>query len=308
MKTLLSLFILLCFAVPGSAQGIKSLQKASDKAQQIMKPKNEILIKSPVSLVNPFVGTGGHGHTFPGATAPFGMIQLSPDTRHEGWDGCSGYHYSDSVIYGFSHTHLSGTGVPDYCDLLIVPQSGKKAKVVPGYENEKGFGSKFSHSTEKASPGYYEVFLEDDGIKAQMTTSERAGIHQYTFTREKDKKFILIDFDHRDDLIFAEYILDGKKHISGQRTSKSWADEQHFYFDLEFSIEPSKIIRVKNKHGHKLLIQFPKETKTLSIAIGISQVDEAGALKNRQTELDGFNFSKTKSQNTHHNGIRNSLK
>lgn len=296
MKTLLSLFILLCFAVPGSAQGIKSLQKASDKAQQIMKPKNEILIKSPVSLVNPFVGTGGHGHTFPGATAPFGMIQLSPDTRHEGWDGCSGYHYSDSVIYGFSHTHLSGTGVPDYCDLLIVPQSGKKAKVVPGYENEKGFGSKFSHSTEKASPGYYEVFLEDDGIKAQMTTSERAGIHQYTFTREKDKKFILIDFDHRDDLIFAEYILDGKKHISGQRTSKSWADEQHFYFDLEFSIEPSKIIRVKNKHGHKLLIQFPKETKTLSIAIGISQVDEAGALKNRQTELDGFNFSKTKAK------------
>ena len=113
MKTLLSLFILLCFAVPGNAQGIKSLQKASDKAQQIMKPKNEILIKSPISLVNPFVGTGGHGHTFPGATAPFGMIQLSPDTRHEGWDGCSGYHYSDSVIYGFSHTHLSGTGVPD---------------------------------------------------------------------------------------------------------------------------------------------------------------------------------------------------
>jgi predicted alpha-1,2-mannosidase len=294
MKILLSLFIILCLAIQGNAQGVKSLQKASDKAQRIMKPKNEILIQSPVSLVNPFVGTGGHGHTFPGATAPFGMIQLSPDTRHEGWDGCSGYHYSDSVIYGFSHTHLSGTGVPDYCDLLIVPQSGKKAKVVPGYENEKGFGSRFSHSTEKASPGYYEVFLEDDGIKAQMTTSERAGIHQYTFTREKDKKFILIDFDHRDDLLFAEYILDGKKHISGQRTSKSWADEQHFYFDLEFSIEPSKIIRVKNKHGHKLLIQFPKETKTLSIAIGISQVDEAGALKNRTTELDNFNFSKTK--------------
>ena len=258
MKTLLSLFILLCFAVPGSAQGIKSLQKASDKAQQIMKPKNEILIKSPVSLVNPFVGTGGHGHTFPGATAPFGMIQLSPDTRHEGWDGCSGYHYSDSVIYGFSHTHLSGTGVPDYCDLLIVPQSGKKAKVVPGYENEKGFGSKFSHSTEKASPGYYEVFLEDDGIKAQMTTSERAGIHQYTFTREKDKKFILIDFDHRDDLIFAEYILDGKKHISGQRTSKSWADEQHFYFDLEFSTEYRLFLSKYDCRSQKLskLVQY----------------------------------------------------
>ena len=277
-----------------NAQVIKSLQKVSDKAHNVIQPQKKDMVASPVSLVNPFVGTGGHGHTFPGATAPFGMIQLSPDTRHEGWDGCSGYHYSDSVIYGFSHTHLSGTGVPDYCDLLIIPQSGKKAKVVPGYEDSKGFGSTFSHNTEIAKPGYYEVYLEDDAIKAQMTTSERAGIHQYTFQREKDKKFILIDFDHRDDLIFAEYILDDKKHISGQRISKSWAEEQHFYFDLEFSIEPSKIKRVKNKHGHKLLIEFPKQTKTLKIAIGISQVDEAGALKNRQTELDGFNFNKTR--------------
>ena len=277
-----------------NAQVIKSLQKVSDKAHNVIHPQKKDMVASPVTLVNPFVGTGGHGHTFPGATAPFGMIQLSPDTRHEGWDGCSGYHYSDSVIYGFSHTHLSGTGVPDYCDLLIIPQSGKKAKVVPGYEDSKGFGSTFSHNTEIAKPGYYEVYLEDDAIKAQMTTSERAGIHQYTFQREKDKKFILIDFDHRDDLIFAEYILDDKKHISGQRISKSWAEEQHFYFDLEFSIEPSKIKRVKNKHGHKLLIEFPKQTKTLKIAIGISQVDEAGALKNRQTELDGFNFNKTR--------------
>mgnify|MGYP001562593308 FL=1 len=298
MKALLGLFTILCFANQGHAQVIKNLQNASDKAQQVVNPKIKDLVTSPLSFVNPFVGTGGHGHTFPGATAPFGMIQLSPDTRHEGWDGCSGYHYSDSIIYGFSHTHLSGTGVPDYCDLLIVPQSGKKAKVVPGYEDENGFGSKFSHNTEKATPGYYEVFLEDDEIKAQMTVSERAGIHQYTFSREKDKKFILIDFDHRDDLIFEEYIIHEQKHLSGQRISKSWAEEQHFYFDLEFSVEPSKIIRVKNKHGHKLLIQFPKETKTLSIAIGISQVNEAGALKNRQAELDGFNFSKTKAKTT----------
>ena len=294
MKAIIYFVILLGMFTQINAQVIKSQQKVSDKAHKIIEPQKKDMVQSPVTLVNPFVGTGGHGHTFPGATAPFGMIQLSPDTRHEGWDGCSGYHYSDSVIYGFSHTHLSGTGVPDYCDLLIVPQSGKKAKVVPGYEDSKGFGSTFSHNTEIAKPGYYEVYLKDDAIKAQMTTSERAGIHQYTFQREKDKKFILIDFDHRDDLIFAEYILDDKKHISGQRISKSWAEEQHFYFDLEFSIEPSKIKRVSNKHGHKLLIEFPKQTKTLKIAIGISQVDEAGALKNRQTELDGFNFNKTR--------------
>ena len=294
MKALLSYIFLFGLSIQTHAKAIKSLQKASDKAYKVIDPKNKDMVASPVTLVNPFVGTGGHGHTFPGATAPFGMIQLSPDTRHEGWDGCSGYHYSDSVIYGFSHTHLSGTGVPDYCDLLIVPQSGKKAKVIPMYEDPNGFGSTFSHNTEIAKPGYYEVFLKDDAIKAQMTASERAGIHQYTFTREKDKKFILIDFDHRDDLIFAEYILDDKKHISGQRISKSWAEEQHFYFDLEFSIEPSKIKKISNKHGHKLLIEFPKQTKRLQIAIGISQVDEAGALKNRQKELDGFNFSKTR--------------
>ncbi len=200
-----------------NAQVIKSLQKVSDKAHKIIEPQKKDMVQSPVTLVNPFVGTGGHGHTFPGATAPFGMIQLSPDTRHGGWDGCSGYHYSDSVIYGFSHTHLSGTGVPDYCDLLIVPQSGKKPKFVPGYEDSEGFGSKFSHNTEIAKPGYYEVYLEDDAIKAQMTASERAGIHQYTFTREKDKKFILIDFDHRDDLIFCRIYPRCKKTYLGPK-------------------------------------------------------------------------------------------
>ena len=294
MKSILGhlAFILVVFQT--NAQGIKSVQKASDKAYKIMNPKNGNMVQSPVSLVNPFVGTGGHGHTFPGATAPFGMIQLSPDTRHEGWDGCSGYHYSDSVIYGFSHTHLSGTGVPDYCDLLIVPQSGKKAKVIPGYENEKGYGSKFSHNSEKATPGYYEVYLEDDKIKAQMTTSERAGIHQYTFSRTEDKKFILIDFDHRDQLLSAEYFVHDNKHISGRRISKSWAEEQHFYFDLAFSIEPQKIKKVSDKFGYKLLVEFPKETKKIKIAIGISQVNEAGALNNRKTELEDFNFSKTR--------------
>ena len=155
MKAIIYFVILLGMFTQINAQVIKSLQKVSDKAHKIIEPQKKDMVQSPVTLVNPFVGTGGHGHTFPGATAPFGMIQLSPDTRHDGWDGCSGYHYSDSVIYGFSHTHLSGTGVPDYCDLLIVPQSGKKPKFVPGYEDSKGFGSKFSHSTEIAKPGYY---------------------------------------------------------------------------------------------------------------------------------------------------------
>src|SRR6188508_3456019 len=106
--------------------------------------------------VNPFIGTGGHGHTFPGAVVPFGMVQLSPDTRIDGsWDGCSGYHYSDSIIYGFSHTHLSGTGCSDYGDIMLMPMMGK-----PSLDNTI-YSSGFSHKNEKASPGYYAVKLDD---------------------------------------------------------------------------------------------------------------------------------------------------
>ena len=121
-------FIVFYFSVLPIWSQLPSLQKASDKAQTVFRAKEESVLY-PIKYVDPFIGTGGHGHTFPGATAPFGMIQLSPDTRFDGWDGCSGYHYSDTLIYGFSHTHLSGTGVSDYGDLLILPQIGKNSKI-----------------------------------------------------------------------------------------------------------------------------------------------------------------------------------
>ena len=110
-------------------------------------------------LVNPFIGTGGHGHTYPGATMPFGMMQLSPDTRLEGWDGCGGYHYSDSIMYGFSHTHLSGTGIADYCDVLLMPFTGEVK-----WKNSE-YASPFSHKNEKAHAGYYEVLLKKHGFE-----------------------------------------------------------------------------------------------------------------------------------------------
>jgi putative alpha-1,2-mannosidase len=120
--------------------------------------------KNYTQYVNPFVGTGGHGHTYPGAVLPHGMVQLSPDTRLEGWDGCSGYHYSDNFIYGFTHTHLSGTGVSDYGDILLMPMNG-----TPSPDN-KIYGSQFFHSNEKATPGYYSVQLDDDNILACIVT------------------------------------------------------------------------------------------------------------------------------------------
>ena len=143
--------------------------------------------------VNPFIGTGGHGHTFPGAIVPFGMVQLSPDTRLTGWDGCSGYHYSDSIIYGFSHTHLSGTGILDYGDILLMPTVGG---------SPDDYKSAFQHRNETASPGYYAVKLDDDNIFVELTATARVGMHRYTFPRTNDAN-IIIDLTHRDKVIDA---------------------------------------------------------------------------------------------------------
>ncbi len=145
--------------------------------------------------VNPFIGTGGHGHTFPGATTPNGMVQLSPDTRTAGWDACGGYHYTDNSIRGFSHTHLSGTGIGDLGDILFMPFTGEE-KINPGTpeDPDSGYRSRFSHVNEISIPGYYAVDLLDYDIKAEVTASTRVGFHRYNFPKEKNKG-IIIDFE-----------------------------------------------------------------------------------------------------------------
>src|SRR5688572_4935919 len=167
--------------------------------------------------VNPFIGTGGHGHTYPGASMPFGMMQLSPDTRLEGWDGCSGYHYSDTLIYGFSHTHLSGTGIPDYCDVLLMPFTGNVQ-----WKN-KDYASPFSHKNEKAHAGYYEVLLDKHNIKASLTTSLRAGMHQYSFPATAEEGKVLLDLQHRDIVLESSMEVVNDYEVRGMRRSKSWA-------------------------------------------------------------------------------------
>ena len=180
------------------------------------------------SYVNPFIGTGGHGHTFPGATTPFGMVQLSPDTRLDGWDGCGGYHYSDSVIYGFSHTHLSGTGVSDYGDILLAPTVGK-IHFNNGADGNPGYSSKFSHEKESAHAGFYHVSLEDYPIDVALTASARAGFHQYTFPASTQANIIL-DLEHRDEVLESEIQINGSNEVVGFRRSKAWATDQHVYF------------------------------------------------------------------------------
>ncbi|HNR54761.1 MAG TPA: alpha-mannosidase, partial [Flavobacteriales bacterium] len=138
--------------------------------------------------MNPFIGTGGHGHTFPGACVPNGLVQLSPDTRPDGlmdWDGCGGYHFSDSLIYGFSHTHLSGTGVADLCDVLVMPMSGT-ASVDPAR-----YRSSFQHKNEAAHAGYYRVWLDDAKALAELTATAHCGVHRYTLPADKDQSLIL---------------------------------------------------------------------------------------------------------------------
>ncbi|MGB2472501.1 MAG: glycoside hydrolase family 92 protein, partial [Flavobacteriaceae bacterium] len=191
------------------------------------------------SLVNPFVGTGGHGHTFPGASMPFGMMQLSPDTRLDGWDGCSGYHYSDNYIYGFTHTHLSGTGILDYGDILLMPTN--QINFNNGSDGNNGYRSSFSHQNETASPGYYSVHLDDTGIDVSLTVSERSGIHHYEFPPNSNQ-VIILDLTHRDQVIDSNLNLVDSSHVSGYRFSSSWAKDQRVFYDMVFSRPYSKVI------------------------------------------------------------------
>lgn len=274
---------------------VEELRQAQDQRKKVINSIATTDYFSKSLFVDPFIGTGGHGHTYPGASAPFGMIQLSPDTRYDGWDGCSGYHYSDSIIYGFSHTHLSGTGVPDYCDLLIMPQSGKP-NVLPGYNNENGYGSKFSHSNEFASPGFYSVHLERGDIDVRLAVTNRAGIHEYTFNEENGKKFILIDLDHRDELLGSCMEVIDKQTVKGCRISKAWAEEQHFYFYLKLDTPFQKARRIESNGNHKLLLIFPKNTPKVNLTVGISAVDITGAQRNLEEEIPHFDLNKVRAE------------
>lgn len=245
------------------------------------------------SYVNPFIGTGGHGHTYPGATLPFGMMQLSPDTRLTGWDGCSGYHYSDSVIYGFSHTHLSGTGVPDYGDLLLMPHSDKQAANL----DYTLFHSKFDKKSENAEAGYYEVTLKDDNIKVALSTTLRCGMHQYLFDEGATQQ-LMLDLQHRDKLLETSLEIVDDKTVRGMRRSNAWATDQHFYFYLQFSKPFNKKTVLNSVEGKPVHAQFSFDNKAqeLLVKVGISAVSMEGAQKNLEAEIPHWAFHKIKNE------------
>jgi predicted alpha-1,2-mannosidase len=249
--------------------------------------------------VNPFIGTGGHGHTFPGPTVPFGMVQLSPDTRLKGWDGCSGYHYSDNVIYGFSHTHLSGTGCSDYGDILLMPTVGK-----PKFGN-KQYASPFKKENERASAGYYTVFLEKPKVKVELTATTRSGLHKYTFPKSTSANIIL-DLTHRDRVKQGEINFVGNTEITGKRVSAAWANNQMLFYVIQFSkpftksgIVKANVINESLKHDTgsllKAFVSFNTEEEEVIYArVGISAVSIENARKNLAEEQPEFDFEKVK--------------
>jgi len=273
IRTLLPLVFILAFAFPSSAQRKKDY----------------------TPFVNPFIGTGGHGHTYPGAVVPFGMVQLSPDTRLTGWDGCSGYYYTDTVVYGFSHTHLSGTGIADYCDVLFMPTVGE-----PQFKNSD-YLSGFKKKNEVATPGYYKTHLDKYNVDVELTATTRVGVHRYNFPSTHEAN-IIIDLLHRDQVLDSWIEVVNDHELRGFRRSKSWAADQSLYFYAKFS-KPFKTYGIagndtlqagKNKlqgKNIKMYIQFDNPGEVIA-KVGISSVSTDGALKNLDAEVPDFDFKK----------------
>jgi len=248
-----------------------------------------------VDDVDPFIGNGAHGHTFPGPTLPFGMVQLSPDTRLTGWDGCSGYHFSDQVIYGFSHTHLSGTGVSDYGDVLFMPVTGEPL-LENGYPDrvDEGYASHFAKASERASAGYYTVQLQDYGVRVELTATARTGLHHYVFP-EGRPAHVIVDLEHRDRLLESALRVVSDDTIEGFRRSTAWARDQVVFFRARFSrsFTATQIVTGAvsgSQQNVKGVLSFGNSGGEVFIQVGISAVDLDGARRNLEAEWTGIRF------------------
>lgn len=285
--------------------------------------------QQPVDYVNPIIGTNGMGHTFPGSCTPFGLIQLSPDTdtiphnvngayQKNTYEYCAGYQYSDKTIVGFSHTHLSGTGHSDLGDILLMPAVGE-LKLNPGrVENpDEGYRSRFNHATEKATPGYYEVMLDDYGIKAQLTATQRVGVHKYTFPKDKNGHLVLdlahgiYNYDGK--VLWANLRVENDTLLTGYRITNGWARTNYTYFAISLS-QPIKDYGYKDKAkvlyngfwrrfkleknfpeitGRKIVAYFNFDTEQqpeLVVKVALSAVSTEGAIKNLRAEAEGRSF------------------
>ncbi len=269
--------------------------------------------EAPVDYVRPFVGTEGEGNTYPGAVAPFGMIQISPDTDKELWETASGYEYSDSSIIGFSLTHFSGTGIPDLGDFLFMPVVGTP-KFIPGSmaNPDSGYRSRYSHDEESASPGYYSVKLKDSGVRVELTAGDRAGFLRFTFPKS-DSAYILTDLAHvlRWDVVWSHIRVENDSLITGFHVVNGWAKERSIYFAARYSrrFDDSRIVKdgkpvIYNTYrfrssleasGKNLLFLAHYETREnepVVVKVAISPISTANALQNMTAEIPGWDFER----------------
>ena len=259
-----------------------------------------------IQYVDPFIGTGFHGHTFPGATRPYAMVQLSPDTHIMGWDASSGYHYEDQQIYGFSHTHLSGTGIGDLGDILLLPFSGGDSiKPVATFKKE----------TEKATPGYYAVRLDNLGVNVELTSTDRVGFHRYTFDNPKDRR-VMLDLGHvlqpnwGHKLVSNDYQLVNDSTVEGTYKTQGWAHFHSVSYRVTFSEPMTKIyqyidgkmrsdslfLKLHSDKDLKFHYRFKESDKPLLVKVALSPVDVEGAEKNMEAELPGWDFDQVRAE------------
>jgi len=260
-----------------------------------------------VHEVDPFLGTGGAGHTHPAASYPSGLVQLGPDTRLEGWEGCSGYWYPETHVYGFSHTHLSGTGVGDYLDVMFMPGTGEPL-LTPGSDDTPGYRARFDHAHERAEPGYYEVLLPDSGIQVALTVTPHTGLHRYTFPSGA-AGHVVLDLTHGDQVIETSLEVVSPTEIRGCRRSRGWAVDQPVYFAAEFSrpmtavgtaagTSPVRETPPPGPGDAPLAVSDPAlrayfrfgPGEPLLLKVGVSSVDETGARNNLDSEQPGWDF------------------
>ncbi len=274
---------------------------------------------TPYDLADPMIGTGGEGHTYPGAVAPFGMVQLSPDTNiapfKQSYKWAAGYRYEDTVILGFSHTHFSGAGHSDLGDFLIMPVSGDAVATEPGSDTTPGYRSHFSHDGEQAQPGYYAVTLSDYGVRAEMTAGTRVGVHRYTFPADKAAHLVMdlrsSIYNYPGKVLWSSIRILPDGTVVGERQTRGWAPDRRLFFAMRFSAPltghafkstetdvPYKGFQgpgrgrddVASREGRAIVASFDFGTlKTpLEVQVAISSVDEAGAIANLNAENGGF--------------------
>ncbi|KAA6325210.1 hypothetical protein EZS27_025550, partial [termite gut metagenome] len=271
------------------------------------KNSQKALLQNLTQYVDPYIGTGDHGHVFVGADVPFGFVQLGPTNISEGWDWSSGYHISDSTIFGFTHTHLNGTGIGDLCDISFMPVIGnvELAKGVASDPNS-GMYSLFNHNTETVKAGYYAVHLNRYHIDVELTATKRVGFHKYVFPATEQAK-VIIDLKSKlnwDAPVDTYLILEDESTVSGYRHSKGWANNQKLFFTASFSKPIKQFILSEGEDvqaetelkGRGVIGQVLFDTKDkeeIYVKVALSPVSIENAKLNMQAELPNWDFEQT---------------